>query len=78
MLDLGRTLLYVTEREPSATAIIDGDTTLTYGEWLERTLRTVAGLDAIGAAAAATISSPSSRTASKPQPCTGPASSREW
>ncbi|MDD9983643.1 MAG: AMP-binding protein [Gammaproteobacteria bacterium] len=48
MLDLGRTLLYVTEREPSATAIIDGDTTLTYGEWLERTLRTVTGLDAIG------------------------------
>ena len=48
MLDLGRTLLYVTEREPSATAIIDGDTTLTYCEWLERTLRTVAGLDAIG------------------------------
>ena len=48
MLDLGRTLLYVTEREPSATAIIGGETTLTYGEWLERTLRTVAGLDAIG------------------------------
>ena len=48
MLDLGRTLLYVTERDPSATAIIDGDTTLTYGAWLERTLRTVAGLDAIG------------------------------
>ena len=48
MLDLGRTLLYATEREPSATAIIGGKTTLTYGEWLERTLRTVAGLDAIG------------------------------
>ena len=48
MLDLGRTLLYVTEREPSATAIIGGETTLTYGEWLARTLRTVAGLDAIG------------------------------
>ena len=48
MLDLGRTLLYVTEREPAATAIIGGDTTLTYGEWLERTLRTVAGLDAVG------------------------------
>ena len=48
MLDLGRTLLYVVERDPSATAIIDGETTLTYGEWLERTLQTVAGLDAIG------------------------------
>ena len=48
MLDLGRTLLYVTEREPSTPAIIGGDTTLTYGEWLERTLRTVAGLDALG------------------------------
>ena len=48
MLDLGRTLLYVTEREPDATAVIDGDVTLTYRDWLERTLRTVAGLDAIG------------------------------
>ena len=48
MLDLGRTLLYVAEREPSATAIIDGDTTFTYGEWLQRILRTVAGLDALG------------------------------
>ena len=48
MLDLGRTLLYVTEREPAATAIVDGDSTLTYADWLDRTLRTVAGLDAIG------------------------------
>ena len=48
MLDLGRTLLYVVEREPSATAIIDGETALTYRDWLERALRTVAGLDAIG------------------------------
>ena len=48
MLDLGRTLLYVTEREPSAIAVIDGETTLTYGAWLDRTLRTVAGLDALG------------------------------
>ena len=48
MLDLGRTLLYVTEREPSATAIIDGGTTLTYRDWREFTLRTVAGLDAVG------------------------------
>ena len=48
MLDLGRTFLYVTEREPSATAIIDGDLTLTCAAWLDRTLRTVAGLDAIG------------------------------
>ena len=48
MLDLGRTLLYVTEREPSAIAVIDGETTLTYGAWLDRALRTVAGLDALG------------------------------
>ena len=48
MLDLGRTLIYVAEREPAATAIVDGGTTLTYDEWLERTLRTVAGLDALG------------------------------
>ena len=48
MLDLGRTLLHVTEREPAAIAVIDGDTALTYGDWLELTLRTVAGLDAMG------------------------------
>ena len=48
MLDLGRTLLYVTEREPAATAIVDADAALTYDAWLERTLRAVAGLDAIG------------------------------
>ena len=48
MLDLGRTLLHVAEREPSATAIIDGDTALTYAALLERTLRTVTGLDAVG------------------------------
>ena len=48
MLDLGRTLLYVAERDPCAVAIIDGHTTLTYADWLDRILRTVAGLDAIG------------------------------
>ena len=48
MLDLGRTLLHVTEREPAAIAVIDGDTALTYGDWIELTLRTVAGLDAVG------------------------------
>ena len=48
MLDLGRTLLYMTEREPSAIAVIDGDSTLTYAAWLERTLQTVAGLDRLG------------------------------
>ena len=48
MLDLGRTLLYVAEREPTATAIIDGDITLTYGAWRDHALRTVAGLDALG------------------------------
>ena len=48
MLDLGRTLLYVVERDPSAIAVVDGDTTLTYGAWLDRTLQTVAGLDVLG------------------------------
>ena len=48
MLDLGRTLLYVTEREPAAAAIVDGESALTYGAWLERVLCVVAGLDAIG------------------------------
>ena len=48
MLDLGRSLLYVVERDPRATAIIDGDTTLTYHEWLEYVLRAVAGLDTLG------------------------------
>lgn len=44
MLDLGRTLIYAVEREPSATAVIDGDTTLTL-RWLEYVFRVVAGLD---------------------------------
>ena len=48
MLDLGRTLLYVVEREPAATAIADGDSALAYAGWLDRVLRVVAGLDAIG------------------------------
>ena len=48
MLDLGRTLLYVVEREPAATAIADGDSMLAYAGWLDRVLRVVAGLDAIG------------------------------
>ena len=48
MLDLGRTLIYATEREPSATAVIDGDAAFTYAGWLEYVLRVAAGLDAIG------------------------------
>ena len=48
MLDLGRTLVYAAEREPSATAVIDGDATLTGAGWLEYVLQVVAGLDAIG------------------------------
>ena len=50
MLDLGRTLLYVTERDPHAVAIIDGKASLTYDDWLDRVLRVVAGIDAIGLA----------------------------
>ena len=48
MLDLGRTLLYVVEREPATTAIADRDSALAYAGWLDRVLRVVAGLDAIG------------------------------
>ena len=48
MLDLGRTLLHVAEREPGAIAVVDGATALDYGALVERTLRTVAGLDALG------------------------------
>ena len=48
MLDLGRTLLHVAEREPGAIALVDGATTLDYAALVERTLRTVAGLDALG------------------------------
>ena len=47
MLDLGRTLLHVTERDPCAIAVVDGDASLTYRDWLDRVLRVVAGIDAM-------------------------------
>ena len=43
MLDLGRTLLNVTERDPAATAIVEGGATLTCADWLDRVLRVAAG-----------------------------------
>lgn len=48
MFDLGRTILASAERDPGAEAIVDGDLRLTYGEWVDRILRVVAGLDGLG------------------------------
>ncbi|MBT6828925.1 MAG: AMP-binding protein [Rhodospirillaceae bacterium] len=48
MLDLGTTFIAAVEREPGAKAIVDGDLTLSYGEWLERILGLAAGLAAMG------------------------------
>ena len=45
MLDLGRTLLYVVEREPAVPAIVARGSSLTCAGWLDRVLRAaVAGL----------------------------------
>ena len=48
MLDLGRSLIAVVEREPDAVAIVDGDLRLSYAEWLERILRVLSGLQRLG------------------------------
>jgi 2-furoate---CoA ligase len=48
LFDLGRSLLAAVERSPAATAIVDGKLRLTYQEWLDRILRVVAGLGALG------------------------------
>jgi len=50
VLDLGRGLIAAVERNPKATAIVDGELRLGYGEWLPRILAVVAGLDALGLA----------------------------
>ena len=48
MFDLGRTLLASAERSPDATAVVDGEVRLTYGEWADIVARTAAGLGALG------------------------------
>jgi 2-furoate---CoA ligase len=48
VLDLGRSLIATVERNPLATAIVDGDLRLNYAEWFDRVLRVVGGLDALG------------------------------
>jgi len=50
MLDLGTTFIAAVEREPAAKAIVDGDVSLTYGEWFERIRCLVGGLDHMGLA----------------------------
>jgi 2-furoate---CoA ligase len=50
VLDLGRGLIAAVERSPKATAIVDGELRLGYGEWLPCILAVVAGLDALGLA----------------------------
>ena len=48
MLDLGTTFIAAVEREPDAKAIVDGDVTLSYGEWLERIRGLAGGLVGMG------------------------------
>ncbi|CAO3429233.1 AMP-binding protein [Azospirillum doebereinerae] len=48
MFDLGRSILASAERSPRALAIVDGDTRLTYADWLERIRRLVGALDGFG------------------------------
>lgn len=48
MLDLGTSLIAVVERDPQATAIVDGPLRLSYVEWLEKIRRLVTALDELG------------------------------
>jgi 2-furoate---CoA ligase len=48
MLDLGRSLMASAERSPQALALVDGALRLSYRDWLERVVRLVGGLDALG------------------------------
>lgn len=48
MLDLGNSFLGSVERDPHATAIIDGDVRLTYAQWYARLSAVVAAFDEIG------------------------------
>jgi 2-furoate---CoA ligase len=48
MLDLGRTLVAATEREPAAEAIVDGERRLSYAELLDSVCRVMGGLQKLG------------------------------
>ena len=48
MFDLGTSFIASVARDPSATAIVDGDLRLTYAGWYTRISSVVAGLDALG------------------------------
>ncbi len=48
MLDLGTTFLASVERSPHAIAIVDGDTRLTYAQWMERVGAVAGGLAQLG------------------------------
>jgi 2-furoate---CoA ligase len=48
MFDLGRTLMASAERSPDALALVDGAVRLGYRDWLDRAVRLVGALDALG------------------------------
>lgn len=48
MFDLGTSFLAATERDPDATAIVDGEVRLSYGEWYRRISTMAARLKAFG------------------------------
>jgi 2-furoate---CoA ligase len=48
MFDLGTTFLAAVERDADAKAIVDGDLTLSYGEWRDRILCLAGGLGELG------------------------------
>jgi len=48
VFDLGRTLVAAVERDSGATAIVDGQTRFTYGEWFARIRCLVGGFDRVG------------------------------
>jgi 2-furoate---CoA ligase len=48
MLDLGRSFLSSVERNPRATAIVDGDVRLSYANWMSRISALVDGLASLG------------------------------
>ncbi len=50
MFDLGQSFIASVEREPEATAIVDGDLRLSYAEWRERILRVAGALEGMGLA----------------------------
>ena len=50
MLDLGRSLLAVVERDPGALAVVDGERRFSYGQWLDQVQQVARGLESLGLA----------------------------